>query len=524
MPEQSSLVPAHGDYHANQLLEIDGAARRDRLRRDVRRRCRPRPVELRGAPRERGRGGRDGRLGGARGPRRGVWPAARTRSRGTSPPRSSVARPSRSASWSPTGRCASSGWSPTPRRRCTCEHDTTARARSTTRSRRCRGCSTSTRWPRSSNARSAGTARSSRSRSATSATGRAAACWSATRSRSTVRRMASWRWPNPEAASRGAPRSRPTSSSPPRWRIAPLQPRRSPTRTISASSCSGRRSTWRCRRWPSRPSDSVRSSRTPACGPASRARCRSSCTSSRTAAAVLRYGEHFVKIYAEDKAYERAVAGMLAADALPMRSARLDAAIPELRLTAQSFVEGVPPGGPVEAAPAAGAFLAMLHGTPNDSVRSTPPAHRLESARVRAPARLDRAAARAAARGAAAPPRGADAGRAARALARRFPRTPDARARRRLRRHRLRRDLPCAGGARLRHVRVLAGTRSRRPPRGHGGGRRARRGLRAASARHSLVPDLRPAPPRLDPVPRLPRELAGTGRGTRALRRAALGA
>jgi hypothetical protein len=25
MPEQSSLVPAHGDYHANQLLEIDGA-------------------------------------------------------------------------------------------------------------------------------------------------------------------------------------------------------------------------------------------------------------------------------------------------------------------------------------------------------------------------------------------------------------------------------------------------------------------------------------------------------------------
>jgi hypothetical protein len=100
--------------------------------------------------------------------------------------------------------------------------------------------------------------------------------------------------------------------------------------------------------------------------------------------AVLRYGEHFVKIYADDKAYERAVAGMLAAAALPMRSARLDAAIPELRLTAQSFVEGAPPAGPLEAAPAAGAFLAMLHGTPNETIRSTPPSHRLESTRASA--------------------------------------------------------------------------------------------------------------------------------------------
>jgi hypothetical protein len=95
---------------------------------------------------------------------------------------------------------------------------------------------------------------------------------------------------------------------------------------------------------------------------------------------VLRYGDHFVKIYADDRAYERAVAGMLAANALPMRSASCEAAIPELRLTAQSFVEGASPAGPVEAAPAAGAFLAMLHGTPNDTVRITPPSHRLESA------------------------------------------------------------------------------------------------------------------------------------------------
>ena len=162
-----------------------------------------------------------------------------------------------------------------------------------------------------------------------------------------------------------------------------------------------------------------RSSRTPACAPASQGALPQLVHFKPNRRGVLRYGEHFVKIYAEDKAYERAVAGMLAADALPMRSARLDAAIPELRLTAQSFVEGVPPAGPVEAAPAAGAFLAMLHGTPNDSVRSTPPAHRLEShARVRASAGLDRAAARAAARGVAAPPRRGHAGRAARALAR----------------------------------------------------------------------------------------------------------
>jgi hypothetical protein len=96
--------------------------------------------------------------------------------------------------------------------------------------------------------------------------------------------------------------------------------------------------------------------------------------------AVLQYGDHFVKIYADDKAFERAVAGMLAADALPMRSAHCEAAIPELRLTAQSFVQGAPPSGPMEAAPAAGAFLSMLHGTPNETVRVTPPTHRLESA------------------------------------------------------------------------------------------------------------------------------------------------
>jgi hypothetical protein len=96
--------------------------------------------------------------------------------------------------------------------------------------------------------------------------------------------------------------------------------------------------------------------------------------------AVLRYGDHFVKIYGDDKAYERAVAGMLAAEALPMRSARCEAAIADLRLTAQSLVAGEPPAGPVEAAPAAGAFLAMLHGARNDTVRATPPSHRLESA------------------------------------------------------------------------------------------------------------------------------------------------
>jgi hypothetical protein len=96
--------------------------------------------------------------------------------------------------------------------------------------------------------------------------------------------------------------------------------------------------------------------------------------------AVLRYGDHYVKIYGNDKSYDLAVAGMLAANALPMRTASCDAAIPELRLTAQSLVAGKPPPGPVEAAPAAGAFLAMLHGTENDTVIVTPPARRLRAA------------------------------------------------------------------------------------------------------------------------------------------------
>ena len=94
---------------------------------------------------------------------------------------------------------------------------------------------------------------------------------------------------------------------------------------------------------------------------------------------VLRFGDHYIKIYAEQDNFERAVVGMRAAASLPIRSARCEAAVPEWKLTVQSFVAGEPPAGPAAVAPEAGAFLAMLHAARFEGVRLTPPAHRLHS-------------------------------------------------------------------------------------------------------------------------------------------------
>ena len=94
---------------------------------------------------------------------------------------------------------------------------------------------------------------------------------------------------------------------------------------------------------------------------------------------VLRFGDHYLKMYAEEDKFERAVAGMRAAQALPIRSARCEATVPELNLTVQSFVAGEPPAGAAEVATAAGAFLAVLHAAEFDGVRLTAPSHRLNA-------------------------------------------------------------------------------------------------------------------------------------------------
>ena len=94
---------------------------------------------------------------------------------------------------------------------------------------------------------------------------------------------------------------------------------------------------------------------------------------------VLRFGDHYLKIYADDERFERAIVGMRLAASLPIRSAICEATLPELRLTVQSFVDGEPPVGSSEVASEAGAFLAVLHAAEFDGVRVTPPAHRLKS-------------------------------------------------------------------------------------------------------------------------------------------------
>ena len=71
MPDQSSLLPAHGDYHSNQLLEIDGGLAVIDFDEMCAARRGARPGELRRAPCQRRGGRHDGRLGGARRPRAG---------------------------------------------------------------------------------------------------------------------------------------------------------------------------------------------------------------------------------------------------------------------------------------------------------------------------------------------------------------------------------------------------------------------------------------------------------------------
>ncbi len=94
---------------------------------------------------------------------------------------------------------------------------------------------------------------------------------------------------------------------------------------------------------------------------------------------VLRFGDHFLKMYGEDDKFERAVAGMRGAATLPIRSARLEATVPDLRLTVQSFVEGEPPDGAAQVAAEAGSFLSIMHAARFDDVRQTPPTHRLHA-------------------------------------------------------------------------------------------------------------------------------------------------
>jgi hypothetical protein len=96
--------------------------------------------------------------------------------------------------------------------------------------------------------------------------------------------------------------------------------------------------------------------------------------------AALRFGDHFVKIYASRGLFERSVRNLRAVEPLGIRTPRCEAAIPGLRIEVQSLVLGSQPSGPRKVAPEAGALLAQLHAAKLDGLRSAPPAYWLKSA------------------------------------------------------------------------------------------------------------------------------------------------
>ena len=80
---------------------------------------------------------------------------------------------------------------------------------------------------------------------------------------------------------------------------------------------------------------------------------------------VLSFGGHVLKAYAKNADFEAAASGLRSSRAVDgFRTARLEAALPTLNLTVQSWVPGRRPSDPLEAAPLAAAMLGALHDGP----------------------------------------------------------------------------------------------------------------------------------------------------------------
>lgn len=90
--------------------------------------------------------------------------------------------------------------------------------------------------------------------------------------------------------------------------------------------------------------------------------------------AVLRVGEHVLKVYSKDVDFATAAAALRLAGGLDgVRTAELEGALPHRRLTVQSLLSGSPPSNPVEVATAAGELLRELQelGAAEASARAT---------------------------------------------------------------------------------------------------------------------------------------------------------
>jgi hypothetical protein len=102
--------------------------------------------------------------------------------------------------------------------------------------------------------------------------------------------------------------------------------------------------------------------------------------------AVLRLGRHVLRVYSTDRAVRTGTFALRfysAARAIP--TPRLEAVVPELRLTVQTLLPGKPQRDAAASAARAGAVLSRLHGTPvfgrlKDGMRVALPTHQLDRA------------------------------------------------------------------------------------------------------------------------------------------------
>jgi Ser/Thr protein kinase RdoA (MazF antagonist) len=97
--------------------------------------------------------------------------------------------------------------------------------------------------------------------------------------------------------------------------------------------------------------------------------------------AVMRLNRHILKVYASPSAFAGSLHAIHKAASAPVPTARCEAVVPKLRVTAQSVVPGTRPEDDAEIAPRAGALLASLHGADVRGLRLEPPADQLDDAR-----------------------------------------------------------------------------------------------------------------------------------------------
>ena len=97
--------------------------------------------------------------------------------------------------------------------------------------------------------------------------------------------------------------------------------------------------------------------------------------------AVLRMGRHVLKAYGRPRQYDAALAGLMAASSAgALRTGRFEAALPELRLTAQRSVAGKRPGAAHDVAGEAGELLAALQAARLGRLAASGPERSLASA------------------------------------------------------------------------------------------------------------------------------------------------